>query len=408
MKAPYDRTQLIAASPEGPLRPVPVRKDPRATNRTSILWIAFLIVLVTAGVLAGFIPRYLKRAAVREETRELAIPAVIVVSPTPGKTSVAPALPAEVKAYAESPIYARASGFLKRWHVDIGARVEAGQLLAEIDTPELNQELARSRAELKQSEAALDLAKITSARWAELVKTKSVSEQEAAEKQSDLTLKIATVDAARATVRRLEELQSFSRVTAPFAGTITARTTDTGQLIRADSGRELFRLAQTEKLRVYVRVPQAAARVVKAGQTAELTIPELPERVFAAKIVRNSGAMSADSRTLLTELEVDNPNGEILAGSFAQVRLTDSIPEAVLTVPSNTLLFRSDGPQLAVIGTNDTIELRLIKIGRDFGPTVEILAGATTSDRLVLNPPDSIVTGMKVRIIDRGKERVEK
>jgi RND family efflux transporter MFP subunit len=327
--------------------------------------------------------------------------------PTSGKTSVIPLLPAEVKAFSESPIYARASGFLKRWLVDLGGEVEAGQLLAEIDTPELNQELARFRAELKQAEASLELARTTAARWAELVKTASVSEQESAEKQADLALKSATIDAARASVRRLEELQSFARITAPFAGTITARRTDVGELIRADAGKELFRLAQLRTLRVYVRVPQAAARAVKAGQPAELMIPELPGRIFAAKIVRTSGAMTAESRTLLTELEVDNSKGEILAGSYAQVRLTDALPDAVLTLPSNTLLFRAEGPQLAVVNSEGQVELRRITLGRDFGATLEVLAGASASDRVVLNPPDALVSGMTVRVATNSAGKIE-
>jgi membrane fusion protein (multidrug efflux system) len=230
------------------------------------------------------------------------------------------------------------------------------------------------------------------------VKTASVSEQESAEKQADLALKTATVDAARAAVHRLEELKSFARVTAPFEGSITARRTDTGDLIRADAAKELFRLAQTKTLRVFVRVPQGAARAVKPGQLAELTIPELPGKIFAAKIVRASGAMSADSRTLLTELEVDNTKNELLAGSYAQVRLTDSRPEAAMTLPSNTLLFRSTGPHVALVNAQDKVELRPVTLGRDFGATIEILSGVAVSDRIVLNPPDSLVGGMTVRV----------
>jgi RND family efflux transporter MFP subunit len=309
-------------------------------------------------------------------------------------------LPAEVRAFVEAPIYARASGYLKRWLVDIGAEVSAGQLLAEIDTPELNQELARARAELAQAEAALALAKTTAARWKDLLKTSSVSEQEAAEKEADLALKSATVEAAGANVKRLEELQSFARVTAPFNGTITARSTDVGQLVAATSGKELFRLAQTHTLRVYVHVPQTAARVVTIGQTAELSIPEIPGRVFAARVVRTSGAMSVDSRTLLTELEVENPRNEILAGSYAQVRFTEVRLEAPLTVPANTLLFRAEGPQLGLVTPDGKVELRNVKLGRDFGQTLEILEGVTSADRIILNPADSLRNGSMVRIAE--------
>jgi len=360
-------------------------------------------VLIVIGTLAGIIPRSLHRNALRAATRELAIQSVSVVSPAPGKSAAALTLPAEAKPLVEAPIYARTSGYLKRYLVDIGALVKAGDLLAEIDTPELNQELAQARAQLVQTEAALALARTTDARWADLLKTASVSEQEAAEKKADLELKSATVEAARANVRRLEELQSFERITAPFAGTITARGTDVGQLVAATSGNELFRLAQTSSLRVYVRVPQAAAQGVAPGQMAELTIPEMPGRVFPAKVVRTSGAMSADSRTLLTELEVDNSRGEILAGTYVQVRLTDAKLAPTLTLPANTLLFRSEGMQVGVVGADGKVELRRVSLGRDFGPTVEILGGVGPADRVILNPADSLVDGATVRVAQNTK-----
>jgi len=373
----------------------PGKSGPKPPKLGRIAVVAAVIVLVAA--LAGLAPRWRQRNLLRAETRELAVPTVLTVTPTSGKAPPGPALPAEVRAFVEAPIYARASGFVKHWLVDLGAKVEAGQLLAEIDTPELTQELARARAQLAQAEAALALAKITAARWSELTKTASVSEQEAAEKNSDLALKAATVDAARAESHRLEELQSFARVTAPFAGTIAARQTDIGQLVTAGSGRELFRLAQTGALRVYVRVPQAAARSMTAGQMAELTLPELPGRVFTAKVVRTSGVMDAQSRTLLTELEVDNAKGEILAGSYAQVRFPESRVEAALTIPSNALLFRAEGPQVGVV-VNGKVELRNVKLGRDFGPTLEILSGVEPTDRIILNPSDSLVNGAIVRV----------
>jgi RND family efflux transporter MFP subunit len=261
-------------------------------------------------------------------------------------------------------------------------------------------ELARARAQLAQTDAALSLAKITARRWADLVKTDSVSEQESAEKQSDLALKAATVEAAQAEVHRLEELQGFAHVTAPFAGTITVRQTDVGQLINATSGRELFRLAQTGTLRVYVRVPQTSARGVTPGQTAEVTVPEIPGRIFPAKVVRTSGAMDAQSRTLLTELELDNARGEILVGSYAQVRFPEAKVEATLTLPSNTLLFRAEGPQVGVVLTDGKVELRTVKLGRDFGAAVEIQDGVQPTDRVILNPADSLVSGTTVRVAE--------
>jgi membrane fusion protein, multidrug efflux system len=358
------------------------------------------VVLVVVGVVAGVVPRWLHRTALRAETRELAIRTVSVVSPAPGKAAAGLTLPAEAKALVEAPIYARTTGYLKRYLVDIGAKVKEGDLLAEIDTPELNQELAQARAQATQAEAALALARTTAARWADLLKSASVSEQEAAEKQADLELKVATVEAAKANVRRLGEMQSFGRVQAPFAGTITARGTDVGQLVNAGSGSELFRLAQTGTLRVFVRVPQAVAQSVAPGQIAELTIPELPGHAFPAKVVRTSGAISADSRTLLTELEVDNSRGEILAGTYVQVSMPDVKPQPALTLPSNTLLIRTEGTQVGVVGADGKVELRQVTLGRDFGPTVEVLGGLELADQVILNPPDSLVSGMIVRVAE--------
>jgi RND family efflux transporter MFP subunit len=365
--------------------------------------VAIAVVLIVALAVVGYWPRRQHQQALAAETRELAVPFVNVVTPQPAKPVVSPPLPAEIKPWIEAPIYARASGYLKRWLVDLGARVEAGQLLAEIDTPELDQQLEKSRHDLAYAEAALALAKITAERYAGLVKSASVSEQENAEKQADLALKAASVAGARAEVRRLEELKSFGRVTAPFAGTITLRNVDVGDLIPATGGKELFRLAQTDKLRVYVRVPQAQAAGIAPGQTAELRMPERPERVFTAQVVRTAGAISDDSRTLLTELEVDNSRGDILAGSFAQARLTVPPTAKRLTVPGNALLFRAEGPQVGIVQANGKVALRSVKLGNDFGATVEIVAGLVPTDRVILNPSDSLADGDTVRIAEPEK-----
>jgi len=362
------------------------------------------VVLVLVAAVTGLVPRWRQRVELRQETRELAVQTVAVVSAAPGQAAAGLTLPAEVKPFLDAPIYARSSGYLTNWFVDIGGLVKEGDLLAEIDAPELRQELVRSKAELAQAEAALALAKITAERWAELLKTASVSDQEAAEKKADFELKSANVAAARATVRRLEELQSFSHVRAPFSGTITARGTDVGQLIVGGSGKELFHLTQTSTLRVYVHVPQMAARAIVPGQIGELTIPEHPGRVFQGKVVRTSGAMSSDSRTLLAELQVDNSKNEILAGTYAQVRFPDADPNPPLTLPSNTLLFRAEGTQVGVVSGDGKVELHNVSIGRDFGSTIEILQGVTAADRVILNPPDSLVSGTIVRIASAPKE----
>ena len=356
------------------------------------------VVLVALAAVAGMLPRWRDRATLAAETRELAVPTVLVTSAVSGKASTSASFAAEVKPLLEAPIYARASGYLKRWFVDLGGRVEMGQLLAEIDSPELNQELARARAELAQAEAALGLSRVTASRWADLLREATVSAQEAAEKQSDFALKSATVDAVRANVRRLEELQSFERVTAPFSGVVTARRTDVGELVSATGGKELFRLAQSQTLRIFVRVPQSIARTVAVGQTAELSLPDLPGRVFPVKVVRTAGTLDPASRTLLTELEADNAKGEILAGSYAQIRFPQAKADAAFTLLSNTLLFRAEGPQVGVVGADGKVALRGVTLGRDFGPTLEVLAGVGPSDRVIVNPSDSLVNGAVVRV----------
>jgi membrane fusion protein (multidrug efflux system) len=361
------------------------------------------VILIVVGLAVGFIPRMRAHRSLVKETAENAVQSVVVVSPEPGKSEMGVPLPAEVQAFVEAPIYARASGYLKKWDVDIGQHVEAGQLLAEIDTPELDQQLEQARAEVAQADANLTLAKSTSERWVDLLKTASVSEQETAEKQADYELKKANLEAARANLHRLEDLKSFARVTAPFAGTITARDTDVGQLITAGNGRWLFRLAQTNPLRVYVHVPQTLSRAVEPGQKAELTISELPGRKFDAKIVRTAGAMDPASRTLLAELEVNNPQNEILAGSYAQVRFHDTMGDPTLTLPANTLLFRAEGMQIGVVDSAGKVEVRSVRIGRDFGQTVEIVEGVKAGDHVIMNPPDALASGMTVRVAELTK-----
>ncbi len=394
------------------LEPIPVRNAPAGNASPAtpaapaapkvhlFLWAVVFFSLAGLAFVAGLLPRRAQHAELARDTKELAVSSVTVVSARPANAPATLALSGEIRPLTEAPIHARASGYLKRWLVDLGAKVEAGQLLAEIDTPELLQELAQSRAQLAQTQAALDLSKITAARWAELLKTASVSEQEAAEKQGDLALKQATVEAARASVRRLEELQTFARVVAPFAGVITARRVDTGDLIKADSGTELFRLAETRKLRVFVRVPQGAAVRMTPGVAAELHLAELPGRIFPAQVARTAGMLAADSRTLLTELEVDNSRGEILPGSYAQVVFPDDKPAAALTLLANTLLFHAEGTMVGVVRADNTVELRRVKLGRDFGAVVEIASGISATDRVILNPSDSLVAGATVRVLE--------
>jgi RND family efflux transporter MFP subunit len=364
------------------------------------LTVSSIVLLIITGVVAGVVPRARRAMELKAQTELLSVPTVNVVSPKLGQSGPEVPLPAEIKAWLETPIYARASGYLKRRLVDIGAHVEAGQLLAEIDTPELNQELERARAQLSQAEASLELARATASRWANALKTASVSEQENAEKQADFKLKTAITESARAEVRRIEKLHAFSRVIAPFSGTITIRNVDTGDLIVAAGGKELFHLVQTHKLRVFVQVPQAMAHSISPGKSADLVLPEFPGRKVPAKVIRSAGAIATDSRTLLVELEIDNPKEEILAGSYAQVFFTQSKKVTALTLPANTIMFRAEGPQIGVVEEDGKIKLNIVKLGHDFGRTIEILAGVDVKDRVVANPPESLVSGCTVDITE--------
>jgi RND family efflux transporter MFP subunit len=357
-----------------------------------------VIALCLVGLAVGLLPRWHARRQLLAETRADAVPTVVAALPAPTQADLGTPLPADVQPFIEAAIHARASGYLKNWFADIGDHVTNQQTLAEIDAPELDEQLAQAKANLDEAIAACDLAKITSDRWTELLTTASVSEQETAEKKSDYVLKQATVEAARANVQRLDDLKNFERVTAPFAGVVTARNTDIGQLIAAGSGPELFRLAQTDPLRVYVRVPQQLIHAITPGQKAELTFQELPGRTFEATVTRTAGAVDPNSRTLQVELQVPNPRGEIFAGSYAQVRFNESAAASVLTISDNALIFRAQGMQAAVVGADDKVQLRAIKLGRDFGNTVEVLAGLNATDRVIVNPPDAITEGMAVQI----------
>ena len=369
---------------------------PPPVRLTRIAFVAGLLIVI--GLFVGLVPRWNARHKLLAENQAESVPTVAVASPKPTAPDLGTPLPADVQPFVDAAIHARASGYLKNWYVDIGANVTNGQLLAEIETPELDQQLAQAKAQLAQAKASLGLAKITADRWTELLKTASVSEQETAEKTADYALQQANVAAAAANVERLANLKSFDFVTAPFAGTITARSTDIGRLIAADSGPELFHLAQTDPLRVYVRVPQAYIRAIAPGQEAELTFQELPGKVFTATVMRTAGAVDATSRTLLVELQVPNPHGEILAGSYAQVRFSHAADGHVLTISDNALIFRAQGMQVAVVGSDNKVTLRSLKLGRDYGNYVEILSGLDANDRVILNPPDSIADGMSVEV----------
>jgi len=377
---------------------------PAPASRAKIVIGAVLLVLLTAG-LVTFLTRKGETDALAKETEAEAIPTVAVVQPAtePGNDELV--LPGNLQAFEESPIFARTSGYLVRWYKDIGSKVQKGQLLASIDTPEVDQELSQARATREQIRAALGLAKISADRWANLRKTDSVSQQEADQQASGYTQAQANLAAADANVRRLEQLESFKNVYAPFSGVLTRRNVDPGALINAGSttGKEMFDMARVDPLRVYVNVPQAYAPMMKVGQKGVVTLQEFPGQKFTGTIARTADAIDPATRTLNTEVDVPNKDGKLLPGSFGQVHFAvgNSVPR--ITIPVNAMLFRSEGPQAAVVGKDDKVELRSIVIGRDFGPTIEILGGLDPSDRIIINPSDSLEAGQQVRVAQQNQ-----
>jgi RND family efflux transporter MFP subunit len=378
--------------------------NPRQQGRSARRWwIAVLaVVIVIAIVASGILPRIHARAALDKDTAEMAIPTVSVVRPKRGAPAQEVVLPANVQAYIDAPINARTNGYLKHWYADIGAHVKAGQLLADIETPEVDQQLRQSRADLATAEANLHLSQITATRYADLLKTDSVSKQDADNAAGDYAAKQATVQSAQANVRRLEELQAFEKIYAPFEGVITARNTDIGALIDSGSSggarTELFHIAQSDKLRVYVNVPEVYSQAAKPGLTANLALSEFPGRLFPGTLVRTAEAIDQSTRTLLVEIRVNNPTGTLLSGAYAEVHLKLPTATSAFILPVNTLLFRSEGLRVAAITDGRHAELRPIMLGHDFGSEVEVVAGLTGDESIVVNPPDSIVAGEEVRI----------
>jgi RND family efflux transporter MFP subunit len=366
-------------------------------------WIALLaLVVVVALVISGILPRIHARASLDKETAEMAIPTVTVVHPKRGAPAQEVVLPANVQAYIDAPIYARTNGYLKTWYVDIGAHVKAGQLLAEIDTPEIDQQLRQARADLATANANLDLSKITNDRYAGLLETDSVSKQDADNAAGDFAAKKATVQSAQANVKRLEELQAFEKIYAPFSGVISARNTDIGALIDSGSSggarTELFHIVQPDKLRVYVSVPQPYSQAAKPGLEADLALPEFPGKVFPGTLVRTAQAIDQNTRTLLAEIRVNNPTGTLFSGAYAEVHLKLPTATSMFILPVNTLLFRAEGLRVAAVADGRHAELRPITLGHDFGSEVEVVAGLNGDESIVANPPDSLVSGEEVRI----------
>jgi len=362
---------------------------------------AMIVLPVVAVILAvwGISTRLHARSELAQEAANGAVAAVVTVQPMHNKDGDELNLPGTVQANIEAPIYARTNGYLKNWQHDIGSTVKRGELLAEIDSPEIDQQLRQATADLATAQANYALAKSTNERWKGLLATQSVSHQEADEKAGDAAAKKAVVDAATANVARLHELESFKRVVAPFDGVITARRTDIGALINAgqNAGGELFRLADTRKLRVYVQLPEKYASLAQPGLPADLRFDERPGKKYEAKTVRTSRALDPSTRTLQAELELDNASGELFPGAYVEVHFKFADAAETVRLPANTVLFRSAGLQVATVGKDNHVKLKSIKQGRDFGSTIEVLDGLTADDVVVLNPPDSLVDGATVR-----------
>jgi RND family efflux transporter MFP subunit len=350
---------------------------------------AIALLAAIAAVMWGVSTRTRALGVVTQETREMAVPAVAVVTPTRGAPHEEIVLPGTMQAFTDAPIYARTSGYLKRWYVDIGARVRPGQLLAEIDTPELDQQLQQARADLSTAQANARLAQTTADRYRDLIKSDSVSRQDLDNANGNLEAREAAVESARANVKRLEQLQAFRRIEAPFAGVITARNTDIGALIDSGSNaKELFHVAAVHRLRVFVNVPEVYSRAARTGLPADLTLKEFPGRRFTGTLARTSSAIDVASRTLLTEIDVDNARNELLPGSYAEVHIKLPSATTTLQLPVDALIFKGDGQQVATVDAQSRVALVPVTSGRDFGELVEILSGLTGGERVVSNPPD--------------------
>jgi RND family efflux transporter MFP subunit len=369
--------------------------------------IAVLVVIIVAGIVAmGVVPRLRAKAALRTETRDLAIPTVVVIHPKRGDPQQEIVLPGNMQAFEDAPIYARTNGYLKKWYVEMGGHVKTGQLLADIDTPEVDQQLQVARAELNTAQANLNLSKITADRFDGLKNTDSVSKQDVDNAHGDFEAKKATVASAQSNVRRLEETLAFNRIYAPFDGIITARNTDVGQLIDSGSGgaaKEMFHIQSTRVLRVYINVPQQYSQAAKPGLSADLTLAEFPGRRFKGQLVRTANAIDQASRTLLVEVDVNNTTGELLPGGYTEVHL--KLPETVPTfiLPVNTLIFRSQGLQIATVQDGKATLVPIV-LGRDFGSEVEVVSGLSGQENVMVNPPDSLVEGEQVQIAQNQEQ----
>ena len=394
-QSPEDEIVSVEPTPNTP---------PASQSRKQRHWVVAVVafLVVAAVYVGGVLPRVKARAALKTETAEMAIPTVAVVQPQATAPTQELVLPANVQPYIVAPIYARTNGYLKAWYVDIGAHVKQGQLLAVIETPEIDHQLQQARANLGTAQANLNLSRITADRFQGLLKSNSVSQQDTDNAVGTYDANQAIVQSNSANVKQLEALQSFQKIYAPFDGIITVRNTDVGALINSGSGggptTQLFQIAQPQKLRVYANVPEAYSKAVRQGMTAQLTLAEFPGRQFEGKLVRTAEAIDPATRTLLVEISVNNPTGTLFSGSYAEVHIKLPGGASTFTIPVSALLFRSEGLRVATVQNGDRAQLVPVTAGHDFGDRIEIVAGLKGGESIVLNPPDSISSGQPVRV----------
>jgi RND family efflux transporter MFP subunit len=374
----------------------------KSSRVRAILAALIVLVIIAVVVAAGIIPRLRSRQALRQETERAARPEVAVTRPERAAPAEEVVLPGNIQAFIDAPIYARTNGYLKRWYFDIGARVKQGQLLAEIESPEVDHQLTQATEDLATAEANLKLAQITANRYVDLFKTDSVAKQDVDNAVQDAAAKATTVKSAKANVLRLQQMVDFEKVYAPFNGVVTARNTDIGQLIDSGSSggpaRELFHIAAIDRLRVFINVPQVYSHDTRPGIMADLTLPELPGRRFPGKLVRTADSMDPNTRTLLVEVDVVNSTGLLFPGAYTEVHFHIRSNGSTLIIPSESLVFRSQGLRVPVVKDN-CVSLLPVVVGRDFGVTIEVLSGLPDDAAVILNPPDSLVEGEAVRVV---------
>ena len=376
----------------------------RRVRTWRLLRLGFLsaFLLLIAGGTMTFLRQRAEATALAADAKSRGKLYLSVAHPEPGASGQTVSLPGTLMGYMESPISSRSSGYLVRWHKDIGSSVKRGELLAEISNPEVDQQLLQAQAARQQSVSALNLAKVTADRWKGLLEQRAVSQQEYDERRSAYEQAVANLGSMDANIQRLKELQSFNRIVAPFDGVITKRNVNVGDLIDAGSTatRPMFMLVQMQTLRAYIQVPQAYAAGIKPGQMVSLRQPEQPGQKFEAKIVRTARAIDPVSRSLQIEVNIDNRDGRLLPGAYVDVSITSGY-KAAMVIPVNTLLLRGEGARVAVVDEKDVVKLHAVELGKDFGQKVEVLSGVTADDRLVLNPPDSLSDGDQVNIVEK-------